>query len=124
MAYSHPERKLEIPQTSMISYCRDALTNLENAKDIAIAMLSTSGLLVTLLVGFVVVSAPKSIRAGIFFSTIAFLTCAILNILSLQQILLTSENAIDRSTQRLILAGTILFCVGIGGLIEAIVPLP
>lgn len=100
------------------------MTNLENAKDIAIAMLSTSGLLVTLLIGFVVVSAPRSIRAGIFFSTLAFLTCAIVNIISLQQILLTSKNTIDRSTQRLILGGTILFCVGIGALIEAVMPLP
>jgi uncharacterized membrane protein len=100
------------------------LTNLENAKDVSIAMLSTSGLLVTLLVGFVVVSAPKNIRTGILFSTIAFLICAVVNVISLQQILLTSKDTLDCSTQRLILAGTTLFCAGIGGLIEAILPLP
>jgi sugar phosphate permease len=94
------------------------------AKDISIAMLSTSGLLVTLLVGLVTVSAPKGMRTGIWVSTIAFLICAIVNVLSLQNILQTRDDTIDRSTQRLILVGTILFCIGIGGLIEVILPLP
>lgn len=100
------------------------MTNeLEIAKDVSVAILSASGLFLTLLVGFTFASAPRGVKPSVVLASFAFLLSAVLNVVALQQVFLSSQEAnqkVDSGTRQLILVGSVVMCFGLGGLLIAL----
>ena len=101
------------------------MTNqIEVAKDIAIGLLSSSGILLTLLVILEGVSATKPNSLGVFFDVIWFIASAWVNAFALGFILLDSENGskLNTSTKRLVQLGILLFIIGLGSIGALVIP--
>lgn len=90
---------------------------LDDAKDITIAFLTTSGLLVTLLAGFTLSTGASShvMSVKTFAGAVLFLITAIMSSITLFVILMSSE--FDRKVICLMVIQTLAFVAGIAFLI-------
>jgi ABC-type multidrug transport system permease subunit len=97
---------------------------LDLAKDISLGFLSTCGLLLTLLVGFLL-GRPEINPRIVLVSVISFLITAVVSVTSLCSVIIAATQPVKASGwQRWIIlflvAQPILFALGLGGLLSSI----